>query len=143
MVTPAEFRHLCPVLVHYAPHGRLRRERGLLTAAQVLDQSADADGRVWAKFYNDAEYQSYALDHWKTHSRFRRGAGEAGSNLLVRDAAEPSMVYALGNNYPLGDGKCLGHPSYSPITVRETQSRRAKTGFGSSTTCSGSSMPPT
>jgi hypothetical protein len=108
MVTLAEFRHLCPVLVHYAPQGHLRPERGLLTAAQILDQSADATGHVWAKFYNDAKYQSYEPDHWKTHSRFRRGAGEAGSNLLVRDAVEPTRVHVLGNNYPLGEGTCLG-----------------------------------
>lgn len=106
--SPSEFRRLCPILVHYAPHGQLRLERGLLTASQVLDRNVDAHGRVWAKFIGDEECQSYDVDHWKTRSRFRRGAGEVGSNLMVRDASDSTEFYVLGNNFPLGDGRCLG-----------------------------------
>lgn len=106
--SPSDFRRLCPILVHYAPHGQLRPERGLLTAAQVLDRNADADRRVWAKFLGEEQCQAYDVDHWKTHSRFRRGAGEVGSNLLVRDREDETTFYILGNNSPLGDGSHLG-----------------------------------
>jgi hypothetical protein len=106
--TPSEFRRTFPALVHYAPQGVLRIDRGLLTAAQVLDQNADGDRNVWAKFQGEAEFRPWAVDHWKTHSRFRRRAGASGSNILVRDVAAKTAVYFLGNNYPLGDGTCLG-----------------------------------
>lgn len=106
--TPTELRRAFPALVHYAPHGHLRLERGLLTAAQVLDRTAAEDGRVWAKFQGEPDFRGWPVDHWKTHSRFRRKAGDSGSNLLVRSAGDETEVFFLGNNYPLGDGKCLG-----------------------------------
>jgi hypothetical protein len=107
-LTPDGLRRACPTLVHYAPRGVLRLEEGLLTAAQVLERNADDTGTVWAKFLDDPEYQPFDVEHWKTHSRFRRRAGERGCNLLVRAGNDPTRSFFLGNNYPLGDGTCIG-----------------------------------
>lgn len=102
----AEFRRHCPYLVHYAP--QIDLSRGLLTAAQVLDNNADEQRNVWARFRNERTFRSYSADHWKAHSRFLRRAGEAGSCLIVRDARDFTLTHMLGNNFPLGDGSCLG-----------------------------------
>ena len=84
-LTTDQFRQLTPKLVHFAPKSFLRRELGLLTAAQVLDLNAENDGKVWARFSRQNTYQPYAKDYWKERSRFLRGAGEVGCNLIVRD----------------------------------------------------------
>ena len=107
-MSPSEFRSRCQFLVHFAPAAFFRPEAGLLTASQVLERSADAAGNVYARFLDDHQYTRYPVDHWKRHSRFRRRAGERGSNLLVRDRDAPANCYFLGNNYPLGDGTCIG-----------------------------------
>ncbi len=107
-LAPSEFRRLIPELVHYAPAGLLRLDAGLLTASQVLDRSTDEDGHVWARFPSDLAFRPYDVDHWKSHARFKRGAGEAGSNLIVRDAEDRARVFVLGNNFPLGNGMCIG-----------------------------------
>jgi hypothetical protein len=96
------------VIEHYSLSGSFRLEHGLLTAAQVLDLNADAQGVVWAKFFREDNYQPYDKEHWKTHSRFKRGAGEEGCNMLVRGIADPTRNFFLGNNFPLGDGTSLG-----------------------------------
>jgi hypothetical protein len=101
-----EFRRYCPYLVHYAP--QIDLTVGLLTAAQVLDRNVDEQGNVWARFRNETEFRPYPVDHWKSHSRFLRRAGEAGCCLIVRDALDFTLSYVLGNNFPLGDGRCLG-----------------------------------
>ncbi len=105
-MTPGEFRSRCPTLVHFSPQVRL--DLGLLTASQVLDRNADERGSVWARFPGELEYRAFPTDHWKSHSRFRRRAGEAGSNLLVRDATDATRCFVLGSNFPLGDGTCIG-----------------------------------
>ncbi|MFL5329223.1 MAG: hypothetical protein ACJ8C4_09925 [Gemmataceae bacterium] len=102
----AEFRKRCPYLVHYAP--QINLTFGLLTAAQILDRNADEHGFVLARFRHETEFQSYPVDYWKTHSRFVRRAGEAGCCLIVQDAQDATRIYVLGNNFPLGDGQCLG-----------------------------------
>jgi hypothetical protein len=122
-MVPADFKKRYPVLEHYSPL-ELRLDLGLLTAAQLLDLNADKQGMVWARFASERDYRSYPKDHWKTHARFKRRAGEDGCNLLVRDATDSSRFYVLGNNYPLGTGKCLGStipltdnwPGHSPPT---------------------------
>jgi len=86
----------------------LRLELGLLTAAQVLDLNADDDGFVWTKFLDETIYQKYPKDYWKERSRFKRRAGELGSNLLVRNRRDAGASFFLGNNYPLGSGDCIG-----------------------------------
>jgi len=107
-MTPTAFRRLCPALEHYSPAKAFNPELGLRTASQILDMSADSQGVVWAKFLHDNEYQPYSRDHWKAHSRFKRRAGEVGCNLIVKDASVEDRSYILGNNFPLGDGSCLG-----------------------------------
>jgi hypothetical protein len=107
-MTPVEFRRLCPALEHYAPSGFLRVEYGLLTAAQLLDLNSDHHGMVSARFCHQSEFESFDRDYWKTHSRFRRRAGEDGCNVIVRHPSDPSRRFFLGNNYPLGEGTCIG-----------------------------------
>ena len=102
----AEFRRRCPYLVHYAP--LINLDLGLLSAAQVLDRNADGHGNVWARFRHENTFRPYAPDYWKTHSRFLRRAGEAGCCLVVRDVQDFTRIHTLGNNFPLGDGSCLG-----------------------------------
>lgn len=105
-MTVREFRRRHPLLVHFG--SQLRLELGLLSAAQVLDRNADSRGQVWARFRGQPAYHQYPVDHWKSHSRFLRGAGEAGSSMHVRDAVDPNQSYFLGSNYPLGSGECIG-----------------------------------
>ena len=105
-MTIDEFREYCPSLVHFAP--QIDLARGLLTAAQVLDLNQDEKGQVWARFRYETAFRPYPVDHWKSRSRFLRGAGEAGSCLVVRDAGDHSRSHILGNNYPLGTGRCIG-----------------------------------
>jgi hypothetical protein len=107
-LTPAIFRGLCPVLEHYSLSASFRLDAGLLTSAQVLEANADAQGIVWTKFRNDDDYRPHAKDYWKTHSRFKRHAGENGCNILVRDVADHRRSFFLSSNYPLGPGMCLG-----------------------------------
>ena len=108
-ISPASFRLQCRQLVHFAPSGFLRLDLGLLTASHVLDLNADpASGRVRARFRNEACFSLHDKERWKSHSRFLRGAGEVGCNLIVQDARDPSQSFCLGNNYPLGSGQCLG-----------------------------------
>ncbi len=103
-----QFRQFCPALVHFAPRGGIRLEEGLLTAAQILDRCADHGGRVWTRFVGEPEFKSYSADHWRSHSRFKRKAGDRGSTVEVRDPRNQERTYFLGNNYPIGDGACLG-----------------------------------
>lgn len=110
-----DFRSRCPYLIHFAPQVDLAL--GLLTAAQVLDMNADERGTVWARFRNEREFKQYPVDHWKSHSRFLRGAGEAGCCLVVRDSRDFTRSHILGNNFPLGDGSCLG------TTIKLTDNR--------------------
>ncbi len=105
-MTLEEFCNRCPFLVHYAPQFDL--VAGLLTAAQVLDRNADEQGNVWARFRSETTFQSYSIEYWKANSRFHRKAGESGCCLVVRDVRDFSRMHILGNNYPLGDGTCLG-----------------------------------
>src|SRR5687768_14931666 len=100
-LTAADFRKICPVLEHYSPSG-LHLELGLMTAYQVLDVCADVSGTVLTRFIDEEEFRPYPKDYWATRSRFKRGAGERGSNLFVRDAVDITRQYVLGNNYPLG-----------------------------------------
>lgn len=105
-MTPAQFRRRFPALLHFTREIDVRL--GLLTASQILDKCADKRGVVSARFYAEQEFRECHKDHWKETSRFLRDAGEHGSRLLVRDSANPSVTHTLGNNYPLGDGTCLG-----------------------------------
>jgi hypothetical protein len=107
-MTADEFRQRYPVLAHYSPSLELAVDDGLLTAAQILDRCADTSGNVWARFKAENEFSQYPVGHWKVRSRFRRRAGEVGSNLIVQDSQDHSLTFILGNNYPLGDGSCLG-----------------------------------
>lgn len=106
--SPSQFRQTFPTLVHYAPFGVIDLSKGLLTAAQLLDANVDNDGHVWAKFPLQAIFQRWHADHWKSTSRFVRKAGETGCNLVLRDKDDATKTYVLGNNFPLGDGSCLG-----------------------------------
>jgi len=115
----AEFRSWCPYLVHYAP--QIDLTLGLLTAAQVLDRNADEQGNVWARFRSENTFRRYPVHHWKTRSRFLRRAGEAGCCLIVRDAHDFTRIHILGNNFPLGDGSCLG------TTIQLTDNRQGDT----------------
>jgi len=121
-MTLENFRRHCAVLVHYAPSGFIRPERGLLTASQILDSNADEWGKVSARFLFEGDYHEFDKEHWKGRSRFVRWKSirqspqaeydrdrhETGCNLLVRDKEDPSKDYFLGNNFPLSDGLCLG-----------------------------------
>lgn len=107
-LSTSDVRRSFPCLVHFAPRGALLRDRGLLTAAQVLDENADSEANVWTKFVGETDFLPWPVDHWKSHSRFRRKAGAAGSNLIVRSQSEDRSHFFLGNNFPLGDGSCLG-----------------------------------
>jgi hypothetical protein len=86
----------------------LRLDLGLLTAAQVLDLNADEHGFVWTRFLDEPIYQKYQKEYWKERSRFKRRAGELGSNVLVRDRTDAGASFFLGNNHPLGSGDCIG-----------------------------------
>lgn len=105
-MTPEAFRSACPYLVHFTP--QIDLSLGLLSAAQVLDMNSDTSGTVHARFRCEMDFRPYGVDYWKSHSRFVRNAGEAGCCLLVRDVHVPTQSFVLGNNYPLGDGRCLG-----------------------------------
>jgi len=102
----AEFRQYCPWLNHFTP--QLNLADGLLTAAQVLDRNRNEHGNVWARFRSETEFASYPVNYWKTNSRFLRRAGESGCCLFIRDSRDSTRTHVLGNNYPLGDGSCLG-----------------------------------
>jgi hypothetical protein len=65
-------------------------------------------GNVWARFRNETAFRWYHVDYWKTHSRFLRRAGEGACCLIVRDRQDLTRSHVLGNNFPLGDGRCLG-----------------------------------
>lgn len=103
-----DFRLKYKRLVHFAPAAYLRIEKGLLSAGQVLDLNADANNRVRTRFQDEAEYTEYDVGHWKSHPRYRKGGGEAQSNLYVQDRESPERSYFLGNNHALGGDDNLG-----------------------------------
>lgn len=103
--TTEQFRRAFPVLVHYSPE-EPRLDSGLMTASQVLDLCDDGSGHVQARFRCQSEFSRWPVDHWKCNSRFVRGGLEVGSALVVRHPG--GHTYTLGNNFPLGNGGCIG-----------------------------------
>ena len=107
-LTVAEFVNLSPRLVHFAPRGLLRLEDGLLTARQIVELNASRGHKVWARYVAEPEWRQVDARSLVERSRFLRGAGDVGSNVLVRALADENRVFFLGNNSPLGDGSCVG-----------------------------------
>jgi hypothetical protein len=107
-MTVDDFRRHCDWLVHFAPTGFFCLDYGLLTAAQLLDTNANQNGQVFMRFAAEPNFSPYDKEHWKCRPRFKRKAGELGSNMFLRDKTDPAKSYFLGNNYPLGDGSCIG-----------------------------------
>ena len=81
-MTVDDFRRHCDCLVHFAPAEHVRMDHGLLAAAQLLDLNADQNGQVLVRFAAEPRFSSYDKEYWKSRSRFKRKAGEAGSNKL-------------------------------------------------------------
>lgn len=106
-----DFQEKYPQLVHFSPATTFAEksiEHGLLTASQIIDLHSDPSGNISARFVADQNYVTYNKEYWKTHSRFKRGAGDSGSNILIRHKTDVDQFSILGNNLPLGDGSCIG-----------------------------------
>lgn len=63
---------------------------------------------VAARFSYESDFKYVDKEHWKTQSRFLRGAGEDGCTLIMRHPVDADRFFFLGNNYPLGAGTCIG-----------------------------------